>query len=121
MVKKIFLPIISFSLLILGAAFLNADRHISYAEDDDEEEEEEREERDDENEERSEEKDETVKIAPAPSVTTTTTPQTTITVQKDGDGDGLYDSEDPHPTIPEFFIVKDDNRNGIVDSFEASP
>jgi len=39
-------------------------------------------------------------------------------VLKDSDGDGLLDAEDPHPDIPEIFIVQDEDRNGIVDSFE---
>lgn len=42
---------------------------------------------------------------------------TTIT-RHDSDGDGLYDDEDPHPTINEYFIVKDDNSNGIDDQYE---
>lgn len=41
----------------------------------------------------------------------------TIT-RHDSDGDGLYDDEDPHPTINEYFIVKDDNLNGIDDRYE---
>lgn len=42
-----------------------------------------------------------------------------VTVTKtDTDGDGLFDDEDPHPTIPEVLIVTDDNHNGIVDAFE---
>lgn len=36
----------------------------------------------------------------------------------DSDGDGLYDDEDTHPEINEFFIVKDDNLNGIDDRYE---
>lgn len=36
----------------------------------------------------------------------------------DSDSDGLYDDEDPHPAINEFFIVKDDNLNGIDDQYE---
>lgn len=51
-----------------------------------------------------------------PVTTTNTTTQTTII--KDSDGDGLIDSEDPHPAIPEIYIVEDINFNGIVDKFE---
>ncbi|MDO8529178.1 MAG: hypothetical protein Q7S18_00740 [bacterium] len=51
-----------------------------------------------------------------PVTTTQTSTQTTII--KDSDGDGLIDSEDPHPNIPEIYIVEDNNLNGIVDKFE---
>ena len=42
---------------------------------------------------------------------------TTIT-RHDSDGDGLYDDEDAHPTINDYFIVVDDNLNGIDDKYE---
>lgn len=42
---------------------------------------------------------------------------TTIT-RHDSDGDGLYDDEDAHPTINDYFIVIDDNLNGIDDKYE---
>ncbi len=48
----------------------------------------------------------------------TTDVVTKTTVQKDSDGDGLLDGNDPHPNIPEIYIVVDDNKNGIVDQFE---
>jgi len=48
----------------------------------------------------------------------TITQTTTTTVKYDSDGDGKYDEEDPHPTINEYFIVKDDNLNGIDDQYE---
>ncbi|MDO8240653.1 MAG: hypothetical protein Q7T51_01595 [Candidatus Moranbacteria bacterium] len=48
---------------------------------------------------------------------TVSTTTTTIT-KHDSDGDGMYDEEDPHPTINESFIVKDDNLNGIDDRYE---
>lgn len=38
----------------------------------------------------------------------------------DQDRDGLVDSEDPHPAIAEIYIAKDDNLNGIVDSWEVN-
>ena len=41
-------------------------------------------------------------------------------IYKDSDGDGLLDTDDPHPQISEIYIVKDDNRNGIVDNFETN-
>lgn len=42
---------------------------------------------------------------------------TTIT-KHDSDGDGIYDDEDSHPAINEYFIVRDDNLNGIDDRYE---
>ncbi|MFA7319382.1 MAG: hypothetical protein WC022_02185 [Parcubacteria group bacterium] len=50
--------------------------------------------------------------------TPTTSVSTTTTTLRDSDGDGLLDKDDPHPTIPEIYIVEDNNRNGIVDQFE---
>lgn len=48
---------------------------------------------------------------------TVSTVTTTIT-RHDSDGDGLYDDEDPHPSINENFIVGDGNLNGIDDRYE---
>lgn len=42
----------------------------------------------------------------------------TVTL-KDSDGDGILDNSDPHPSVAEIYIVKDDNSNGIVDDFEV--
>ena len=43
---------------------------------------------------------------------------TTSVILKDSDGDGLLDRDDPHPNVPEIYIVVDENKNGIVDGFE---
>lgn len=119
MKKKLFLLFSVFSLL-LGTVFLVSRGEISFAEDDDEEYEEEEE--DDEKEENESEQNKTETNSPSPTprpaTTTMTAPKTVTTLLKDGDGDGLYDNEDPHSTIPELYIVQDDNRNGIVDRFE---
>ncbi len=93
---------------------------------DDEEQEDDREEDDNDEEEAKDDsqpdsnKSTTLK-QPALVPITTTTQQKITTVLVDSDGDGLYDNEDPHPSIPEIFIVYDDNRNGIADHFESSP
>jgi len=48
-----------------------------------------------------------------------TVTETTITINRyDSDGDGIYDDEDKYPAINDYFIVKDDNRNGIDDQYE---
>ena len=52
-----------------------------------------------------------------PIVTTQTSTRTIIL--KDSDGDGLSDANDPHPNIPEIYIVEDGDSNGIVDKFES--
>ncbi len=49
----------------------------------------------------------------------TVTQIVTTTTRHDTDGDGLYDDVDPHPTINENFIVKDNNLDGIDDNFET--
>lgn len=49
---------------------------------------------------------------------TTVTKDTRTVVVRDSDGDGLFDNEDPHPDLPEIYIVVDEDRNGIVDTFE---
>ena len=50
--------------------------------------------------------------------TTTTSKSVETVILKDGDGDGILDKDDVHPAIAEIYIVKDDNKNGIVDNFE---
>lgn len=119
----IFLSIVSF---FLGTIVFVAPQEVSFA-DDEEHEEDEDEDEDDENEEdededeKNEENSRSASTPPLPRsvpVTTTTLKSTTTTL-KDIDGDGLYDNEDPHPTIPELYIVHDENRNGITDHFET--
>lgn len=53
------------------------------------------------------------------------TPERVVTENKvvtislpDRDRDGIADQDDPHPDIPEVYIVSDDNQNGIVDTLE---
>lgn len=44
--------------------------------------------------------------------------KTVKVTRHDHDGDGLWDEEDPHPDIHEKVVVVDDDRNGIVDTYE---
>lgn len=44
--------------------------------------------------------------------------ETVQTTVFDSDKDGIFDDEDKNPNINDFFIVKDDNLNGIVDKYE---
>lgn len=48
----------------------------------------------------------------------TVTEKTTVTRKFDSDGDGTFDENDKHPTINDYFIVKDGNLNGIADDYE---
>lgn len=78
---------------------------------------------DDEDEDEDEEEDEyrstsTSSSSSSGNTSVKTNVDTQITVFKDSDGDGLLNKDDPHPDMAEIYIVKDDNRNGIVDSFE---
>jgi hypothetical protein len=51
-------------------------------------------------------------------VSDTISKEITTTTQSDTDGDGIFDQEDQYPIINDHFIVKDDDRNGIVDVYE---
>lgn len=88
------------------------------AEDDEREEEDEEHQEDREDDE--DEEDESRSSAKTDTkVSQTTTSQSVETViLKDGDGDGILDKDDAHPAVAEIYIVKDDDKNGIVDSFE---
>lgn len=125
MKKTLFLFLSIFSFL-LGAAMFISPQGVSYADDEEEEEEEEDEEDEDEEDEKEDKKSnksDGIKEVSAPRSVpiTTTTLKSTTTILKDSDGDGLYDNEDPHPTIPELYIVQDENRNGIADHLEILP
>lgn len=119
----IFLSIVSF---FLGTIVFVAPQEVSFAddeeheedEDEDEEDDEEDDERDQDKENEKESRSISTSQPPRSVPVTTTTLKSTTTTFKDTDGDGLYDNEDPHPTIPELYIVRDENRNGITDSFE---
>ncbi|OGI16318.1 MAG: hypothetical protein A2Z52_02135 [Candidatus Moranbacteria bacterium RBG_19FT_COMBO_42_6] len=63
-------------------------------------------------------KQETEYITVYRKLSDTVTTKTDTIIRHDSDGDGLYDDEDAHPTINEYFIVKDDNLNGIDDRYE---
>ena len=96
---------------------------IAWAEDE-EEQEDEKDEEDEEDEE--DEKDDEEKSSDSESKTTITyVPVTTIIKRlvtlKDSDGDGIEDPQDPHPSVAEIYVVKDENFNGVVDQFEVIP
>lgn len=116
--KNRFLLLASIPTLFFGALFLSSHQEISFADDDEEHDEEDDAHEEDAQRERIDSSMKTPEINTSPI--TTTTIQTTTTTLNDQDGDGLYDNEDPHPGIPEFIIVPDENKNGIVDTFEES-
>ncbi|MGB2791236.1 MAG: hypothetical protein WBC29_01650 [Candidatus Moraniibacteriota bacterium] len=124
MKKRLFF-IFSFLSLIFGSIALTSYRNVLHAEDDDEEYEKDDHESDNtkkvSTDNSSPTKQSTVTNQPTLIPVTTITQQEVTTVLTDSDGDGLYDNEDPHPNIPEIYIVNDDNKNGIADRFESSP
>lgn len=82
---------------------------------------------DDDNEEESDDREDDSKNSDSRAYTETVIvkPAQTVIENKiqtiylpDRDRDGIADSKDQHPEIAEIYIVKDDNLNGIVDSFE---
>ncbi|MFZ2153700.1 MAG: hypothetical protein WAV16_00540 [Candidatus Moraniibacteriota bacterium] len=102
--------------LILVILFSVAGNLAVYAEDDereDEDEEHQEEREDDEDDDDSSSKNSTKVVQ-----TSSTSKSVETIILKDSDGDGILDKDDAHPQVAEIYIVKDDNRNGIVDSFE---
>lgn len=99
---------------------------IAWADEEEDEEDERDEEEDEEDENEAEESDdEEVKEIKTTTYKTVTTKlpdqiveRKTETLWQDGDGDGLYDEEDPHPTINDYYIVSDTNLNGLDDRYE---
>ena len=124
MKKRLFF-IFSLLFLVFGSVALTTYQNILHAEDDEEEHEEDDHESDDSRktstENTSPTKQSSITNQPTLIPVTTITQQEVTTVLTDSDGDGLYDNEDPHPNIPEIYIVHDDNKNGIADRFESSP
>jgi len=124
--RKLVLSVASLLFLVFGSMAFTSHWNTVHAEDDEEQEDDRKEDDNDEEEARQDDsqpdsnKSITLK-QPTLVPVTTTTQQKITTVLVDSDGDGLYDNEDPHPSIPEIFIVYDDNRNGIADHFEYSP
>lgn len=101
--------------LILVILFAVVGNLAVYAEDDereDEDEEHQEEREDDDDDDSSSENN--AKVAQ----TTSTSKSVETIILKDSDGDGILDKDDAHPQVAEIYIVKDDNRNGIVDNFE---
>lgn len=117
----------TFVLIIIGAVIFGGwisfhdyevvqKTKIVLAEDEEDEEDERDEDREDEEDEKevkeTEYKTEYVKLSDTVSTKTTTV------TKYDSDGDGVLDEKDPHPTINDNFVVKDDNFNGIDDRYE---
>jgi flagellar basal body-associated protein FliL len=127
--------LVVFGLAAMSNSFNNGSKIISPVSAEDEEEEREGEDEEDREDEEDEEDEDDrfevidtnpgnkeIKKSETKTITTklsdTVTQITTTTIRHDSDGDGKYDEEDPHPTINEYFIVKDDNLNGIDDQYE---
>jgi len=118
--KKFAILFMVFSLIFGGGLSVF---HFASADDDeeeyDEDEDDEDKDEDEEDESSSSEKtvtvQETIVVEPAKIVTEN---QLQTISLSDRDRDGIPDDEDKHPDIAEIYIVKDDNLNGIVDTFE---
>lgn len=127
--KKIFLLLLSFSAIFSLAGVISRFSaqqasnvsFVAHAEDDEEEDDEEHEESS-----KDDEQSSASSSSSKPSVTTTqsvvnrsvVTQEVTVDRRTDSDGDGKLDDEDAYPTINDNLIVRDDNRNGIVDEYE---
>lgn len=114
MFKKIFVCLFLISFIALGFfSFENLRMErifVSVHAEDEEDEEDEKDEEDDD--------DRSSSSSSAAQTQTYTTSSTRVITLKDSDGDGILDKDDPHPNIPEIYIVDDVNLNGIVDKFE---
>ncbi|NTW27688.1 MAG: hypothetical protein HGA36_05155 [Candidatus Moranbacteria bacterium] len=111
--------IIGMLLLVIGSGLLVF--NFVRAEDDDDDED------DDDRIEQSEERDDSSSKVKTKTITQTivVTPARIVTENEmrevflpDRDRDGIPDMEDAYPDTAEIYIVKDDNKNGIVDTFE---
>ncbi|EKE18693.1 MAG: hypothetical protein ACD_9C00260G0004 [uncultured bacterium] len=130
--------VLTFSMVGSYVFMYNSD--FVQADDSDEDEDRDEEDRDDEDDEKDEDEeddeDDTFStletVVPAESNTSLVAPQVVVSASPivqaidqfevinlpDSDRDGIDDVNDPHPSIPEIYIVKDDNLNGIVDTLE---
>ncbi len=117
MQKKFFIILVS---LVLAFGIFNPPLHkdlpLAFANDDEEDREEDEEGEDDKEDRRT--NSQITNEKPRTETITTTVQKSVTTVIYDRDGDGIFDPDDPHPDIPEFIIVKDENQNGVVDTFE---
>ena len=116
-----FLGGIGFCILPFSAVFAEDE----YEREDIEDREDEEDEDGDEREEDTEDDSAVKTIAQAETVTTETvtisetqSKEIVTTTKNDKDGDGVFDDDDDYPEINDHFIVKDDDRNGIVDLYE---
>lgn len=111
-----------FSLFLndLGSGLENYFRAKTVLAEDDEDDDEEDEEDDEDDDEDDEDDDfkETTTEVYSTQISNEVRRETVKNTFFDNDRDGIFDNEDKNPTINDFFIVKDDNRNGIVDEYE---
>ncbi len=118
LVKTISIVIIGFSLMMTPAIMWSFSSYdVDARENEDVEDEEGKDE--DEDEERSEESSETETVVTEKiTISETVSKEIITTTRKDTDGDGIFDEEDEHPQVNDHFIVRDDDHNGIVDTYE---
>lgn len=113
LVKMISVAVIGFSLVMTPALLWGFSSHDVDAQEKEDMEDEER------DEEKSEESSTTETVVTEKiTISETVSKEIITTTRKDTDGDGIFDEQDDHPQVNDHFIVKDDDRNGIVDSYE---
>lgn len=110
-----------FSMIVVSASW-NVVGPVSYVsaveEEDDNEDEEEYEKEDEEDEEDGGQSTTTEVTTEKIIISETVSKEVVTTTHKDTDGDGVFDEQDQYPNINDHFIVKDENKNGIVDTYE---
>lgn len=135
--KKFFLIVLGFAAMfsLVGAIVrfsvqdvaVGRDGYIAHAEDDDEEETEHEDSKEEDDKNEASPSSSAASSSKSSSTMTQSTTNTSVVTQEvaierrtDSDGDGIFDDEDVYPTINDNIIVRDDNRNGIVDEYERS-
>jgi hypothetical protein len=119
--KAMYMVITCFLILFFGAASLSSFPMV-FAQAEYDEQEDEREEREDEEDQEDDERDvatiEESVVTETITVSETEKKEIVTTTKSDKDGDGVFDDEDRYPEVNDHFIVTDDDRNGIVDTYE---
>lgn len=116
--KATYMVIACFLILFFSAVSLSSFPLVFAQEEYDEQEDEKEDEEDREDDERDVTTIEESVVTETITVSETQTKEVVTTTKTDKDGDGVFDDEDRYPEVNDHFIVTDDDRNGIVDTYE---